>query len=154
MKNIQILILLVFITLLSACDKSRIYEKNVDFKTYTWAVEKNVDFDVEILESGANQLFVNFRHTYFFKSRNVRLKLVATNPKGEKKTLDLNILMSEPNGMWHSECAGDFCDFKYLVDYPMEDLGKYHFSITQDMRVDPLTEVLAIGIRVEKVETK
>jgi len=154
MRNTNIIVLISFLVLFTSCDENRIYEKNEDFEYYEWEHDNKINFEVDIKDTDAKSLLINFRHTYFFETRNVRLKLDATNPSGKKETLNVNILLSEPNGMWHSECTGDICDFVHLVNYSLADTGKYMFTISQDMRVNPLKNTMGIGLRVEKTETK
>lgn len=138
---------------MSSCDENRVYEKNIDFESYEWTYEDVQSFEVEILDSKAKSVFVNFRHTYFFGARNVILNLEVKTPKDSIFELPLNILLSEPNGMWYSECSGDICDFKYpvqtLTDYSFQDTGIYTFALAQNMRVNPLPNVMGVGIRVE-----
>lgn len=141
------------LVLLSSCDKNRVYEKNIDFEGYKWTYEDKKTFEVEIADSELKTVFVNFRHTYFFEARNVILNLEVKTPKDSVFELPLNILLSEPNGMWYSECSGDICDIKYPIkeftNYSFPDTGVYTFTLAQNMRVNPLANVMAVGLRLE-----
>lgn len=141
---------------LISCDENRVYEKNEDFSMYQWEYEDVKTFDVVLEDITPKTVFVNFRHTYFFGSRNVLMNLEVKFPNDSIHKTPLNILLSEPNGMWHSECSGDICDFKYPIkeftNYTFPEVGTYVFSLTQDMRVNPLPNVMAVGLRVENTK--
>lgn len=137
----------------SSCDENRVYEKNIDFTSYEWKYEDAKVFEIDIADAAPKTIFVNFRHTYFFETRNVLLNLEVKFPNDSILKMPVDILLSEPNGMWHSECSGDICDFKFPIEaftnYSFADTGKYIFTLTQDMRVNPLKNVMAVGLRVE-----
>lgn len=144
--------------ILSACDESRVFEKNIDFEGYKWTYENKATFDVEIADNDLKTVFINFRHTYFFNTRNVILDLEVKTPADSVYTIPVDILLSEPNGMWHSECSGDICDFKFPIkeftNYSFADTGNYKFTLTQNMRVNPLANVMGVGLRIEKANNK
>lgn len=139
-----------------SCDENRVYEQNEDFTLHEWKYEDVKVFDVAIDDTTPKTVFVNFRHTYFFSNRNVLMNLEVKFPNDSIYKTPLNILLSEPNGMWHSECSGDICDFKYPIkeftNYSFPEVGTYIFSLTQDMRVNPLPNVMAVGLRVENLK--
>ena len=62
-----------FLFLMSSCDENRVYEKNIDFTAYQWDYEDKKTFDVEIVDTELKTVFVNFRHTHFFATKNVIL---------------------------------------------------------------------------------
>lgn len=144
-------IMILFIS----CDKNRVFEENKDFDGFRWDYADAKVFEVAIEDAAPKSVFINFRHTYFFETRNVRLNMEVKFPNDSIAKLPINILLSEPNGMWHSECSGDICDFKFPVEaftnYSFADTGKYTFTLTQDMRVNPLPNVMAVGLRVENL---
>lgn len=150
MKRITVFYFLGFLLFFISCDKNRIFEKYIDFENSEWSYENNASFEVSIKDTASKKLFINFRHTYFFKTRNVLLKMHVEDPKGKKETIHLNIPLSEPNGKWYADCSGDICSIQKEIEYAFTDTGKYLFWLEQDMRVNPLTNVLSVGLRVEK----
>ena len=150
--KIKSLIVLVLVFFLASCDKTRVYEKNIDLDRYQWKYDDKVSFDFVLDDVNSKKVFLNFRHAELFAYRNVIIKLEIINPKGEKENLDLNIALSEPNGMWFGDCSGDICDLKYPINYTFKDTGKYVFSFEQNMRENPLKHVMSIGLRVENTE--
>lgn len=142
---------LLFIISLSlfSCDKNRIYELNTDIKNNNWTYIDKKDFEFNITKTNSIQALINFRHTSNFSSRNIILLLQSTNPKGIKDTININIPLSEPNGMWYGKCSGNICNIQYPLDFNFTDTGKYIFSLQQNMRKNPLPNAMSIGIRIE-----
>jgi len=139
--------------LTSSCDKNRIYEKNIDIANYEWTYENAIKFEAEIIDANPKNLFINIRHTHFFEARNIILKLEIESANKEKLEQTINIPLSEPNGMWYGECFGDICDIQFplkdYTSYSFPNMGKYTFTISQDMRIDPLPNVMSVGLRIE-----
>lgn len=152
MKKIGLLITIVLVMFLISCDKSRYFEKNIDFEKDVWSYDNELFFEILNSDSAEKQLFINFRHSSLFPTRNVLLKAFVQNPKGEKETIHINIPLSEPNGKWHGDCSGDVCSIQYPFPYALKDTGNYIFGIVQDMRVNPLQGVKSIGLRAEFIE--
>jgi len=153
--NIKNAIIIAFIAIsLFSCDNNRVFEENTDFKLFDWKYDEKVDFEFKLEDTTPKNIFVNFRHTSIYSYRNAILKLTVTNPKGEKEILDINIPLSEPNGMWFGECSGNICDIKYPINYSFTEKGLYVFSFEQNMRENPLTNVMSVGLRIEKQNKK
>ncbi len=150
MKRVPVFYILFFIVFFISCDKNRVFEKYIDLKNAEWSYDNKVLFEIPIEDTTSKKIFLNFRHNYFFKTRNVLLILHAENPKGEKETIHLNIPLSEPNGKWYADCSGDVCNLQKEIEYSFSDTGTYVFWLEQDMRVNPLANVLSVGLRVEK----
>lgn len=153
MKKFGFSILFLGLLFLTSCDENRVYEKNEDIYLFEWDYEDKKVFEIEILDKLPKTIFVNFRHTYFFEARNVILDLEIRTPKDSIYQIPINMLLSEPNGKWYGECSGDICDIKTPINeftnYSFLDTGKYTFTLVQNMRVNPLPNVMSVGIRVE-----
>lgn len=151
MKSLKFLTAILIITLFS-CDNNRVFEKNTDFKLFEWEHDSEVVFNFKIEDEKPKNVLVNFRHTSVFLSRNVLLSLKITNPKNETEKIDINIPLSEPNGMWFGDCSGNICDIQFPINYTFIDTGNYIFSFTQNMRENPLSNIMSIGLRIENPE--
>lgn len=68
----------------------------------------------------------------------------------------VNIVLAEPNGKWLGRGMDEIWEqrmFLKLSDsFRFNKLGTYQIAFEQNMRVNPLSEVLNIGIRVEKTD--
>lgn len=151
MKKIGLLIILVVVSFLSSCDKSRYFEKNTDLIDQAWSYGNAISFEIVNSDLLEKKLFVNFRHSSLFPYRNLLLKTLVQNPQGGKETIHINIPLSEPNGKWYGDCSGDVCIVQYPIYYQLKDTGNYVFEIIQDMRVNPLQGAISVGLRAEIV---
>jgi len=70
------------------------------------------------------------------------------------KTERVNIVLAESSGKWMGRGMGELYEqrmFLKLSDTALfNKAGTYEISLEQNMRVDPLPEILNVGLRVEK----
>ncbi len=147
--------ILIASLMLSSCDKTRIFEENQQIKDYKWDYNEPRTFVAEIKDTTQHyNLYVNVRHSFQFDWRNAWVKITTTFPDGKSFDKRVNLVLSEPDGHWLGDCLGDNCDMQVLIQqsaiFPKP--GKYTFKITQDMRVNPLTAVKSVGMRIEKAQ--
>lgn len=139
--------------LLSACTSEAIYEKNNDIDCNNWQYGDTVAFNFNITDSAMRyNLLLNVRHRDVFEWQNLYVKMVVINPKNEIQTKEINIPLCTEDGAWIGNCTGDLCFLRvYLAEhkklFPVN--GNYKVLVFQDMRVSPLKNILAIGLRVE-----
>lgn len=156
LTSIYGIFLLALIAMLSSCDSKRVFEKNTDFEKMEWTYENPAAFDFSIKDNAPKNLLVNVRHTFHFEWRNIWMKMAITFPNDSVYEMPLNIQLSQPNGKWFGKCTGDICFFQYTLpeyeNYTFQDTGKYTIVITQDMRQNPLPEIMSIGLRVENAQ--
>lgn len=141
--------------ILTSCDKARVFEQNQQIKDYKWDYNDPHTFVVEIKDTNQHyNLYVNVRHSFQFDWRNAWVKITTTFPDGKSFDKRVNLVLSEPDGRWLGDCLGDNCDMQVLIQqnaiFPKP--GKYTFKIAQDMRVNPLTLVKSVGMRIEKTQ--
>jgi gliding motility-associated lipoprotein GldH len=147
-----VFVLLIGFTLTS-CDKTRVFEENQEIKDYKWAYDQPKTFVVEIKDTNQHyNLAINLRHSFQFEWRNVWVKITTTFPDGQTFDKRVNLVLSEPDGHWLGDCLGDNCDRQVSIQQNaiFPKVGKYTFKIAQDMRINPLTAVKSVGLRVEK----
>jgi gliding motility-associated lipoprotein GldH len=138
---------------LASCNESLVYEVNNSLKGEVWSYADAQTFETEIKDTTINyDVFVNLRHSFHFDWRNVWINIETTFPDGKKASKRVNLLLSEADGKWFGECTGDNCDIQIPIQenafFPQ--IGKYKFSITQDMRVNPLINIRSIGMKIER----
>jgi gliding motility-associated lipoprotein GldH len=148
---------LLFIALISVfvftcCDKARVIEENQQIANYNWNYTDAKTFVANISDTSAHyNLYINVRHSFQFEWRNVWVKIQTTFPDGKSMEKRINLVLSEPDGRWFGDCLGDNCDMQFAIQQNaiFPQTGKYTFKISQDMRVNPLTKVKSVGMRVE-----
>ena len=154
-NSIKYIIPLALILFFSSCDETRVFEKDIDFKSSEWLAEDIIEFEVEINDVEAKNIYLNLRHSFEFGWRNAWVNLAIKFPNDSIYQLPVNIPLSQPDGQWYGNCTGSICNRQFLVEelsnYTFPQTGIYHFSLSQEMREDPLLQVLSAGIRIENV---
>jgi gliding motility-associated lipoprotein GldH len=144
--------------LLSACDNKRLFEDNAEFKTRTWMVKEEPAFEFSIGDSlQAYNIYYNVRNTLDYPFARIFLNYTLIDSAGQELTKKLvyNDLFDQKSGRPFGESGlGDVYDhqFPLLSQYRFKAPGRYRIRLTQFMRQDTLKGVLAVGVRVEKIE--
>ena len=151
----QKLLLVFFVMLLVSCNEQRIYEGNQSIENQEWFYEQAMPFQTEILDTSQRyNLFLNVRHNHDYSYSNLWLKIKTVFPDGSSTIVPVNIPMSDPEGKWYGKGLGSVLSNQIMIQKNafLDQVGQYQFMIEQDMRVNPLTDVLDIGLRIEKME--
>lgn len=153
-KNL-IYFLAVSSLLFTACDRNRIFEKNESFKRRVWYADKPVIFQFDIGDIDYRYSFYyNIRNTLLYPYQNLYLKYSLEDTLGNVYKSELtNIqLFDSKTGRPYGKGLGDIFDHRYKVidQYQFINPGTYIFKINHYMRPDSLTEILSIGLRIEK----
>ena len=67
----------------------------------------------------------------------------------------INIPLAEPTGKWLGRGMGEIyeqrmqLDLKGFINFSRK--GNYRVSMEQNMRINPLPEVMDVGLRIEKI---
>jgi gliding motility-associated lipoprotein GldH len=142
--------------MLSSCDPNRLYETNTPIADQRWSYDDIKSYEVEVKDTNTRyNIYINIRHSFQFDWRNVYVQVGTQMPDGRKLEKRVNLPLSEADGKWFGSCLGDNCDLPVMIQhdakFPM--VGKYTFTIRQDMRANPLTNIKSIGLRIEKAAT-
>jgi gliding motility-associated lipoprotein GldH len=150
-----IYLLLIGLSALSitACDPNRLYETNTPIANEKWTYSDSKTFVVDVTDTSTRyNIYINVRHSFQFEWRNMYVQVSTQLPDGKKLDKRVNLPMSEPDGKWYGSCLGDNCDLPVLIQqdakFPM--IGKYTFTVRQDMRANPLEKIKSIGLRIER----
>jgi gliding motility-associated lipoprotein GldH len=150
-----ILILLFFISLISACRQSELYEKRNVLPKSTWDLQKPVKGTIQVTDTLAYyNLFVCIRHTdaYAYNNIWVRLKMACGKDSLLDTRLDLS-LGTDADG-WEGSGMNDIWDVckKIRGPFRLPKKGDYHYELGQCMRENTLKGIMSAGIRMEKVK--
>jgi gliding motility-associated lipoprotein GldH len=155
MKNRISLLLISMLGLLclTACDPNRLYETNTPVANEKWMYNDIKSFALEVKDTNTHyNIYINLRHSFQFDWRNIYVQVGTQLPDGKKMEKRVNLPLCESDGKWYGSCLGDNCDIPIEIQhdakFPM--VGKYTFTIRQDMRVNPLDKMKSVGLRVEK----
>ncbi len=148
--------LFVLATALIACDQQRIYEENIELENGYWLADSARDFTFTISDTTNNyNLYYNIRNTVSYPFQNIYVDYVLADSTGRQ--IEGNLLnqdLFDPKSFEpYGSGLGDIFDhqFPLLTDYSFPVSGDYTVSLKQYMRRDTLKDVIAVGIRVERV---
>ncbi|MCS6934303.1 MAG: gliding motility lipoprotein GldH [Chitinophagales bacterium] len=137
----------------TGCKSDALMEINLPVESKGWTYDAPKVFSVNITDTSSRyNIYINLRHSFHYEWRNMWVNVETMFPDSTYYNKRVNLPMSEPNGEWYGKCLGDNCDLQTPIQqyarFPMP--GTYKFTIRQDMRVNPLTGVKSIGMRIEK----
>lgn len=138
---------------LSSCDPNRIYDTYSPIPKTGWDYEQRLSFEAGIADtSQLYNLYVNIRHTDDYAYSNLWIKIYTTYPSGKLLENRVNLPLADKSGKWLGSGLGSVISNQVLIqaNARLPEKGNYRFEIQQDMRSNPLPEVMDIGIRVEK----
>lgn len=145
--------ILFLLLCIGACEENRVYEKNISIEKYTWDSKVVPTFTVDIPDTSAlYNIYVNVRHIDLYPFQNIWLQVDTQFPDGTHTNRRIEIILANDEGKWYGEGLGDIWDFRSLIQENafFNTPGTYTFTLTQNMREDPLPGIMAVGLRVEK----
>jgi gliding motility-associated lipoprotein GldH len=148
--------LLAVAVLAVSCGKGKIYSeyKSIDPEK-GWSQNDSVVFEPEINDlDGLFNVYVNVRHADTYPYRNLYIFLTTIYPDGRQMTDTLECMLADEQNHWKGNGAGDLWDNSILlksnIRFPLK--GKYKFIYVHGMRVDPLPQVLDVGLTIENAK--
>jgi gliding motility-associated lipoprotein GldH len=152
----SLVIILFSCLLLGSCVPSPYYQRQEAVPQNAWAYDFKPDFKFDITDTTAlYNLYFLINHTEAYPYSNIWL-MVYTKEPGDTafKRSRIEIPLAESNGKWMGRGMGELWQQQMRIspaDHPfIFKKGTYEIRIEQNMRVNPLPEVLHVGLRVEK----
>lgn len=147
-------LLLLMLSIISSCDKGKVYEKfDKDFTDNRWPSATVKSYDFNITDPSKNyELLLRFSHVYNYQLKTIPIQLEIENPD---KSIDLkvfNVEIVDKAGKDVGDCSGDYCDVDQVVfsDQKLQ-AGKYKIKISQLFKGTYLPNVLGVGIKITAV---
>lgn len=154
-------LLFMLTILLSSCgDDARVYEQYNDFETRYWLAQDKPQFEFSISDASIKYtLYADVRNSVSYPWSRFFMNYSLQDSTGTelKKDLVSEFLFDAKTGKPFGKSGlGDIYDHEVVLlkDYQFTKAGKYKMSFEQQMRTDTLQGILAVGLRVEKTETK
>ena len=144
--------------LMNACnvkDPKMIVDQNTEIYNENWAYNNPVRSDFFIDDTLASyNLYLNLRVTPDYKYSNIFVLVHQTGPDKKTTTTRFEITLANRDGEWLGQGTGNLYSYQvaFKTHYKFPQKGKYHISIEQNMRDNPLRQVSDAGLRVEKAE--
>lgn len=148
---------LVAILLFSSCLESPYYQKEYSIPANKWDYNNEPSFKFEVTDTTAfYTLAFLIRHTEAYPYANIWL-MVYTKAPGDttyQKTR-LEIPLAEPTGKWMGRGMGEIWEQRLPISNQGDSVmlrkaGTWEIKFGHNMRINPLPEVLQVGLRVEK----
>lgn len=136
-----------------SCQQDAYYEVNKIIDNREWNYSDKIKFDVSIDDSTAKyDIFVNLRHQNSYDYANIYVLLHQKGKSLQDTFIRKEIKLAELDGKWIGKSAGTVLETQNLVheNFVFPDTGLYHFEIEQNMRVNPLKDIVDVGLKVVK----
>ena len=152
----NIIFILFFYCLLAGCLPSSYYQKEVAVPGSDWDYNYKPVFSFDITDTtAAYRTFFLIQHTQAYPFSNLWLLVYIKKPGDSVAQRErLNIPLAEANGKWLGRSVGEIWEQRLQMDLGdsvvFNKKGTYQISLEQNMRINPLPEILHVGLRVEK----
>lgn len=152
------LVLFLFFLLLFGCDSNRVFENYQEFKDKAWNIQEPAEFEFTISDASKKyNVLYNVRNSLDYPFARLFIEYTLTDSTGAElsKKLLSNYLFDQKTGRPLGRSGlGDVYDHQFLLlqNQSFQNTGKYHIRLEQFNRLDTLTGILAIGVRVETAE--
>lgn len=152
----QIAISILIACTLAGCLPSPYFQKQVTIPGALWEYSYKPVFTFTITDTTAQyQPYFLIQHTQAYPYNNLWVWVHVKSP-GDTATRKerINIPLSEPNGKWMGRGMGELYEQRLQISLGdsihFRKPGTYTLSIEQNMRINPLPDVLHVGFRLEK----
>ncbi len=133
--------------------RRQVYQKNTAIPDHEWRYDFKPSFTFNIKDTAAlYDIFITIRHTNAYPYSNLWL-LIYSNYEGVKpKSQRVELPLADKTGKWLGSGMGDIFEHRIPIqqDARFDKAGTYHFTLEQNMRINPLPHVMSIGLRIEK----
>ena len=152
-----IYLLLLSAVTLSACDDSRLFDKNVDFENRSWMVNNKPEFEFRIDDpSQKYNVYCNVRNTLSYPYSRLFVTYYLQDSIGlvlEKKLVQYSLFDEKTGKPFGNSGLGDIYDHRIplISNHQFPYKGTHKIKLEQYMRTDTLSGILAVGVRIEKV---
>jgi gliding motility-associated lipoprotein GldH len=149
-------LILVLVTLVTACETIDVFEKNVNIPNHEWSNSFRPEIAFEISDTTSlYNIYVVLRHTDAYRYKNIYMNIYTQVPGDTllKQRLDLQLATDDKG--WLGSGMDDIFEHRIRITKDPQKLSKsglYKFRLEQIMREEPLQHVMNVGIRVEKVK--
>ncbi|GAA4834184.1 gliding motility lipoprotein GldH [Algivirga pacifica] len=152
------------LSLLAACDSSRVVEEYVDYTEGNWYYDSVANFEVDIRDTTQDyNIYFNVRNSIAYPFYNLYIQYELSDSSGRllRSNLQEFTLMHAKTGEPFGETASPAGEgigllythqFPLLNTYKFESAGTYTFRFNQYMQPDTLPGIYNVGIRVEKAK--
>ena len=145
---------------LGSCLPAPYFQKEETIPQQAWNYNYRPKFKVDITDTTADyQPYFIIQHTQSYPYCNMWIWMYVKAPGDSIPRKErLNITLAESTGQWLGRGMGEIWEQRMPITLSdsirFNRAGTYEISLEQNMRVNPLPEVLHVGFRLEKKEIK
>ncbi|HLR38573.1 MAG TPA: gliding motility lipoprotein GldH [Chitinophagaceae bacterium] len=130
-----------------------VFQKEASVPNFEWTYKYQPSFSFQIKDTSAlYDLFITIRHTNRYPYNNLWL-LIHSAYQGAKPTEKrVELPLTDETGQWLGAGMDDIYQHRIPIQQnaKFDSMGTYHITLEQNMRINPLPNVMAVGLRVEK----
>lgn len=141
--------------LLSACSQASLFEENVRIHEQHWNRQQVPEFQVHMSQPHSKMdVYISMRHSSKYKYANLALIVEEITPANKKTSYSVRFPVSDSEGRWLGTGAGNILNYQipFLKDHHFTDTGLYSYRIRQNMSINPLPDVLDVGLKIQVAE--
>lgn len=117
-----------------------------------WSSNDPVAFQWMVADSTVrHDLVLDVRHRQTYPYSNLYLFLTYQFPNGKSRVDTIECTLADDLGRWRGSGFGDLVDQRFMVEsgvqFPL--VGRYGLQVTHGMRLDPMPELVSLGLRLE-----
>jgi len=151
----RLLIILVISIGLFACQpEGQIYIEHQELSPgLEWLKKDTREFKVPIEDNSISyNMSLSFRYVTGFQDNFVKVKVTETSPSGKEIVKEYDLKVREENGDYIGEAGYEIWDSNHLIELNVkyDELGLYKYVIEHNMPNDPVSNVMEIGVILEK----
>jgi gliding motility-associated lipoprotein GldH len=144
---------LIALLVLTACDRSVVFEEHYALPSIGWHLNDKVVFEVPVNDTTSlHNLYIDVRNTTDYGYRNFYTFLEIKFPEGTILRDTIECLLADRTGQWAGKGFGKIRSNRFLfrTDVWFPEPGNYVFSIEQAMRNEVLEGISDVGLRIER----
>lgn len=154
MRRVWLFLVLGF---LIGCVPSGQYEHITSIPKNRWNKSFNPVFELNITDTNSYyKLYFYFQHTDAYPFSNLWLQMATTPPNGSARISKVEVPLANEEGKWFAKGMNEIREHKADLTtngrLHFATPGLYKIKLSQIMRVDPLPEVMNVGLILEKVD--
>jgi gliding motility-associated lipoprotein GldH len=144
---------------LTACDDTRVYEKNYDFERQRWMAGHKPEFEFPIVDTAQQyNIYCTVRNTVTYPYSRLFFTYYMQDSIGlvlEKKLINYTMFDPKTGAPEGTSGLGDIYDHRVplISNHKFSHPGIHKMKFEQFMRKDTLEGIIAVGVRVEKIES-
>ena len=146
--------IIMIIPLLASCIRSNVFEKNAAIKNHAWQENFQPAFTFTITDTVSSySMFFTIRHTDAYPYSNIWLSIGLKFPGADTAVNSkMEIPLADLDGKWYGRGMNEVWEqqMPMFEGLHFSKTGTYSVSLKQIMRINPLPEVMSVGVRLEK----